>query len=646
MIKDATKKKSRTFTEREFNRKVIEIQKEAKRAVVAERQRLHDLFMHAPSSVAVLTGPNLTFELANEHYRKLLGVKRNIDGRALTDVLPDLEPALLKTIHKVAFKGQRFTASELPVLLDWDEDGTKYIKYFNLVYEPTFDKKAKPNGFIAFANEITEQIKTRQKVEEREKYYRSLLEYSADVTALRDRKGDLIFVTSSISKVLGYSVEEYQTYNKWELIHPDDHGVLKEAYVAARKKPGKPFRYQTRIRHKDGTWRWVEGVGTDLVNDPVVQGVVSNFRDITREKEAEARLEQSEERLRNATVAAAVGTWRTNLLTQITTRDASLNKLLGFKSEVTAVPNEKFIDFVYPADREIVNEAVRKLYAKKGDLDIEFRFVRPDGAVRWVRDRGKLLIGKNKKSLFATGAMVDITSEKNLERQKDEFLGIASHELKTPVTSVKAYTQVLNLRFRKAGDSASADLVNKMDGQLDKLTTLINDLLDVTKIESGKLLFHEEYFDVNELITEIIEETQRTTEKHKLIKKLTSSKTIWGDRDRIGQVLINLLTNAIKYSPKPHDVIIKTAIKKDVLTFSVQDFGMGIPKHKHKHIFDRFFRVQGDKHETYPGLGLGLYISYEIVKRHNGKLWFESAKGKGSTFYFSLPVTLPKGEDI
>lgn len=227
---------------------------------------------------------------------------------------------------------------------------------------------------------------------------------------------------------------------------------------------------------------------------------------------------------------------------------------------------------------------------------------------------------------------------KKLEKQKDDFLGVASHELKTPITSIKAYTQVLNLRFQKAGDKTSSDLVSKMDAQLNKLNNLIGDLLDVTKIEGGTLQFHEDYFDYNNLVEEIVEEMQRTTDKHTITTQLIKTKRIYGDRDRIGQVLTNLIVNAIKYSPHNKKITVKTTVRGTMLHTCVEDHGVGIPLDMIEKVFERFFRVSGPTQDTYPGLGLGLYITSEIVRRHKGKIWVESEEGNGSCFYFSLPL--------
>lgn len=178
-----------------------------------------------------------------------------------------------------------------------------------------------------------------------------------------------------------------------------------------------------------------------------------------------------------------------------------------------------------------------------------------------------------------------------------------------------------------------------MDVQINKLTGLIGDLLDVTKIEAGKFQFTEDYFAFDSLVKEIIEEVQRTTDKHTIIYNGTTKKTIYGDKDRIGQVIINFLTNAIKYSPQSDKILVTVKADKKELTLCVRDFGVGIPQKKQSQIFQRFYRVSGATHDTIPGIGLGLYISSEIIKRQHGKIWFESKRGKGSTFCFSLPLT-------
>ena len=177
-----------------------------------------------------------------------------------------------------------------------------------------------------------------------------------------------------------------------------------------------------------------------------------------------------------------------------------------------------------------------------------------------------------------------------------------------------------------------------MNLQVDRLTTLIVDLLDFNRIEGNQLKFREEHYDLNELVTELTEELQRTTQQHNIITRLDRSVNMKGDRYRTGQVLSNLLNNAIKYSPKGKEVIVTTTVDNSHITIAIQDFGVCIEKEYLNKIFERFFRVAEPVINTFSGLGLGLYIAAEIVRRQHGKIWVTSKKGKGSTFYVSLPI--------
>jgi len=228
-------------------------------------------------------------------------------------------------------------------------------------------------------------------------------------------------------------------------------------------------------------------------------------------------------------------------------------------------------------------------------------------------------------------ALEDITERKQAANakqqmlaQREEFMAMASHELKTPVTSLKGYTQVLLKRFTKAGDERAAALLTKMDAQLDKLIHLISELLDVTKLEAGQLAWHTQPFDLAALVREIIEEVGYTTERHTIRIEGDHAAPVSGDREHTGQVLTNLLSNAIKYSPQAETILVKCALDTGSAIVSVQDFGVGIASEKLAHVFERFYRVSDREHETFPGLGLGLFISAEMVKRQGGRMWVES----------------------
>ncbi len=227
-----------------------------------------------------------------------------------------------------------------------------------------------------------------------------------------------------------------------------------------------------------------------------------------------------------------------------------------------------------------------------------------------------------------------------LERNKDQFIALASHELKTPVTSLKVYTQLLGQEAKKVNYKMGSQLLPKMEVQINKLTNLVNDFLDLSRIQTGKLKYRQEWFSINNLVKDVTESIQQVYHEYKIIIKGTTRKKIYADKERISQVIINLLTNAVKYSPNKKRIIVRLKDMKNAVQVSVQDFGMGIPKKEQVKIFDRFYQAKRkDKNTmTYPGLGIGLFISREIVKKHNGTLRVDSIERKGTTFSLTLPV--------
>lgn len=176
-----------------------------------------------------------------------------------------------------------------------------------------------------------------------------------------------------------------------------------------------------------------------------------------------------------------------------------------------------------------------------------------------------------------------------------------------------------------------------MSTQVNRLTNLIEDLLDFTKIQNGKLMFNEAFFDFNELVKEVIDDMQKISSTHAIKNNSGKTETIFGDKDKLSQILNNLISNAIKYSPQAGSIVVSTELQNDGIELSVQDFGIGILAQHQKNVFEQFYRVNEDNQSTFPGMGIGLYICSEILARQGGKMWVESTIGKGSIFYIWLP---------
>ncbi len=277
--------------------------------------------------------------------------------------------------------------------------------------------------------------------------------------------------------------------------------------------------------------------------------------------------------------------------------------------------------------------------SQNGRFNAERIKIRKDGAQFLASVTLTVMRDENGKLRGFSHISQDVTERQIIEKRKDEFIGMASHELKTPLTSIKVFTQILQKMFTQEGNAKANMYLLKMSIQIEKITGLINDLLDVSKMQAGKIIYKKELLNIQDVIQETVESLQNLAIDHALlVEKNNEINFFYGDKDRIGQVVTNLITNAIKYSPDADKIVIHISSNDSNITVGVQDFGIGIPKEHQEKIFERFYRIYYKEGQVFPGLGMGLYISSEIIKQHSGKMWIESEEGKGATFYFSLPV--------
>ena len=296
------------------------------------------------------------------------------------------------------------------------------------------------------------------------------------------------------------------------------------------------------------------------------------------------------------------------------------------------MPPERKNDFPYIM--KMLHEGKRVEHFETQRMTKDGRILHVSITVSPIRDVNGTIIGASKIAR-------DITERIEQEKRRDEFVSTASHELKTPLTSQKAFGELLERLIEENGHTQYKPYIQKINLQTTKLTKLINDLLELSRVQNGRLKMTNRRFSIDTLVHEIVENFQLTT-NHTITLKGRAHKTFIGDRERIGQVITNLLSNAIKYSPKGERVIVTAKATKTKIVISIQDFGIGIDPAFHKKIFERFFRVTGESERTYPGMGIGLHVSQEILSNYNGKIWVESQKGQGSTFYVSLPLVTTK----
>jgi len=306
---------------------------------------------------------------------------------------------------------------------------------------------------------------------------------------------------------------------------------------------------------------------------------------------------------------------------------------------ISGLLGKQFLDIIPRAYRIAVRSLLEKAW--HSDSKAEISFPGENRLLPVLLSLSRLEVdGGQSLSVIITDLSFqkEAQEQKKTLEQKDEFISIASHELKTPVTSIKGYIQLLRHSFKEEGNTRAEEMLGRADVQVNKLSKLISELLDVRKIENGQLQYNEESFDLAALVKEMVQELLSFSNTHDLCYTVEDNCMVYGDRHKISQVVSNLIENAIKYSPAKSQVIIDVSQADGKACCSVQDFGRGIRPEEQLKIFGRFYRVGGSLESTYSGMGLGLYISAAIIKKHHGKLTVESEYGKGSTFRFELPL--------
>ncbi|MBW4888420.1 PAS domain-containing sensor histidine kinase [Mucilaginibacter sp. HMF5004] len=471
----------------------------------------------------------------------------------------------------------------------------------------------------------------------------AIIESSDDAIISKTLHGIITSWNPAAEKLFGFtSVEAIGQHIT--MIIPSER-LKEEDFIISQVSQGNQVNhFETMRQRKDGS----------LVNLSIS---VSPIRDSTGKiigasKIARNITEQRKAAERQSMLAAIVDTSDDTILSKtldgiITSWNKAAEKMFGY-TEAEAVG--KHISLIIPADR--LNEEDYIIgEIRKGNKVDHFQTIRQakDGhlvpisvSVSPITDLEGKVIGASKIARDISVQQADEEEKKQLYEQikklnekKDEFIGLASHELKTPLTSINGYLHILE---RMITDEKALQFLKKSQHQVKKLSTLVSDLLDISKIEAGKLQISIENLNIREIVDDAIGLLSHTHTQYRItlysdVKELNMQ----GDPGRIEQVIINLLTNAIRYSPGTNQIEVFLEQHPGKVKIGVKDFGVGIAADKLKHIFSRFYRVD-DVNPNISGLGIGLYLSHQIVSRHNGEIWADSQPGVGSTFWFTLPL--------
>lgn len=600
-------------------------------------ESITSLFSQAPVGLALLMGEDFIVANANTQMLNFWQKTNDVIGLPLLDALPEIAnqefPKILRNVFKT---GVTYKGTKVKTLLE--KDGVIETFYFDFIYAAIFADK-KITGISVVGIDVTEQVLNEIKIQEKEILFRELMEISDYSTAMY-RGEDLVIEYANDQMIQSWGKTRDVIGMKLEDALPELEGqpfieILKnifvtgEPYIATEDKVDLIVDGHLQSFYYSFSYRPLRDCNGEIY---AIWNMAMNVTELVR---ARMKAQNAVQEYRDLAEAMPQMVWTTDHSNKITYYNKNLTDFLNLKKE--DLENFDFSTVIHPEDYARLIKTWKIAGNEKRFFEIEFRLYngREENFI-WFLNRATPILDEDGNVLQWIGTSTNIDEFKKLSAQKDTFLGIASHELKTPLTSLKLYAQVLERMLRRTGDDKNAEFARKMDVQIVKLTSLIADLLDVTKINAGKIYLHEEIFDFEKLVVETIEEQQMST-PFKIDLERKSVGMVFADRNRIGQVITNLISNAIKYSPNSHNIVVKVGETATNVELSVKDYGIGMPADKKNRVFEQYFRVSGDEQSTFPGLGLGLYISSQIVERSHGKISVESTLGEGSTFCFSLP---------
>ena len=369
----------------------------------------------------------------------------------------------------------------------------------------------------------------------------------------------------------------------------------------------------------------------------ITASIICTAVDVTEQVNARKKVERAEESLRMAIDAAELGSYYINAVDRIFVASPRLKEFFGFEPD-EEVPYEAAINQIHPDYRQAAADLVEAAFTKGVRFDMEYPVIGyHDGKIRWVRGIGTVQHDSAGKNSYFTGVLHEITERKQDEIRKNDFIGMVSHELKTPLTSLTGLVQLLQLELKDNKDDFIPNALGRANLLVKKMNNLINGFLNISLFESGKIFIHKREFNIGGLIREMIEETCLLATTHTIKFSESTPILVYADRDKIGSVISNLLGNAIKYSPAGKEIEVTCRRDNGEVIVSVRDQGMGINPKDIEKIFDRFYRVEASNSRHISGFGIGLYLSAEIIKGHEGRIWAVSESGQGSTFSFTLP---------
>ncbi|WP_423147847.1 PAS domain-containing sensor histidine kinase [Rubrolithibacter danxiaensis] len=475
---------------------------------------------------------------------------------------------------------------------------------------------------------------------EEQNYYKNVLESLQEFAVFTFNAEELIVSwNTGAENIFGYSDREILGKKGHLLFTQEDikRGIPEEEMTTALSK-GKAIDERFHLK-KDGSKFWASGLMFPLFDEQGKHiGFTKIVRNYSERKLAENQLIQDKEFAKTIVDIAPESVVVLNKDLTIKAANKAFYKLFKVDKKEAEGQSIAKIDNGRLSNSKFLS-LLDKLTMGAPFADEEIEQSLPGTGRRYFKVAGRKLQHLATLNEFIALYIIDITERKILERQREDFISIASHELKSPVTGILGYSQIIQGYFQKAEDQSMTEPANRLHSQAVKLNKLITNLLDISSINTDRFSLNFENFNLTDLTSEIVRDLQFINKTYQITFKGEVENDVCADKSRITQILTNLISNAIKYSPEGKQVVVSLSndLARTQAIISVKDFGIGISDEEKDKIFKRFSRSVNGKNNHIPGIGLGLYISMEIAKKHKGNIWFESEKGVGTTFYLSLP---------
>ncbi len=424
-------------------------------------------------------------------------------------------------------------------------------------------------------------------------------------------------------------------------VHPEDLPVLQGKLYEALRGEIPSYHVEHRVRTHGGEWKWIASTAKVTARDSAGRAlrVTGTNADISARKRAEAALRESEERFQLAVSGSAAGIWDWNLVSGEYYVSPHYEALLGFGRGEWKYSRKAFAERLHPEDRARVLAAIERHLGQREPYNEEYRMRRKNGAYGWFHSRGQALWDEAGRPKRFSGSIDDISVRKEAENMKNDFIATVNHELRTPLTSVIGALDLLKLETAGRLEGEAAMFLGMAQKNSERLAALVNDILDIEKLESGLMEFQREPVELTSFLEESLALNRPYAQQFDVELRLEPPPRakVMADEQRLMQVITNLMSNAIKYSPRGGTVTVRAAARGRGYRISVEDHGPGIPDEFRSRIFGKFAQADSTDSRLKSGTGVGLAISKAMVEKMGGRIGFDSVAGEGATFYFDLP---------